>query len=405
MKIVMLTPDCYMIDRRILLEAKSLIKAGHQVTLLAGFETAKEEHFEQDEIRIHRYVYDWDDERLKTIRKKFPNNEKLQLFVNKAYMFLAKRFLEVSPFEQFMISKALEFEADVYHIHDLPCLKAGYYAAKKRNVPLVYDAHELYYAQEVLPARLQKSYFFLEKKYIRYPDVVITVNPFIARLMAERYQISEPQVILNCTEIPNNFDPQTTKSQLREKGKIPNDYKVVLYQGWISPERNLETLIKSVKYFPEHTCLAIIGYGDYELTLRQIAEQEGLTDKIFFLGKIPSEEILNYSAGADLGVIPYQPIDDNHLYCSPNKLFEYIIAGVPVIANKLPFFDLINNQYGIIENADMSSPEALGKTVSKLISNPSKLEKLKNLCYEAGQQLNWTNESNKLLTIYHQIIK
>ena len=86
-------------------------------------------------------------------------------------------------------------------------------------------------------------------------------------------------------------------------------------------------------------------------------------------------------------------------------MFEYILAGVPINANKLPFFDLINNQYGVIENADMSSPEDLGKTVSKLISNPSKLEKLKNLCYEASQQLNWTNESNKLLDIYHKLIK
>ncbi len=401
----MLTPDSYMIDRRIILEARSLVQAGHKVTLLAGFETSKEEHFEQDGIEIHRYMYDWDDERLKKIRKKLPNNEKVQLFVNKTYMFLAKRFLEVSPFEQFMISKALEFDADVYHVHDLPCLKAGYYASKMRNVPLIYDAHELYYAQDILPTRLQKLYFSLEKKYIRYPDVVITVNPFIARLMAERYEINEPQVILNCTEVPSNFNPQIAKSKLKEKGKIPNDYKVVLYQGWISPERNLETLIKSVKYFPENTCLAIIGYGDYEVTLRQIAEQEGLAEKIFFLGKIPSEEILNYSAGADIGIIPYQPIDDNHLYCSPNKLFEYILAGVPIIANQLPFFDLINNQYGIIENADLSSPQALGKVVSQLISTPSKLENLRNLCYEAGKQLNWDKESEKLLTIYNKIIK
>jgi glycosyltransferase involved in cell wall biosynthesis len=403
MKIVMLTPDCYMIDRRILLEAKSLIKAGHQVTLLAGFETAKEEHFEQDGIKIHRYVYDWDDERLKKIREKLFYNEKLQLFVNRAYMFLAKRFLEISPFEQFMISKALEFEADVYHVHDLPCLKAGYYAAKIKNVPLIYDAHELYYAQKVLPARLQKSYFLLEKKYIRYPNVVITVNPFIARLMAERYQINEPQVILNCTEIPNNFDPQTAKSKLRKKGKIPNDYKVVLYQGWISPERNLETLIKSVKYFPEHTCLAIIGYGDYEVTLRQIAEQEGLAEKIFFFGQIPSEEMLNYSAGADLGVIPYQPIDDNHLYCSPNKLFEYILAGVPIITDNLPFFNIINEKYDVIEITDLSSAEKLGKLVSHLFDNSIRLDNMKQNCLNASKELNWDVEGKKLLTMYNKL--
>lgn len=404
MKIVMLTPDCYMIDRRILLEAKSLIKEGHKVTLLAGFESAKEESFEQDGIQIYRYKYDWDDERLKQIRNKLPQNEKLQFFINKSYMFLAKRFLEVSPFDQFIISKALEFEADIYHVHDLPCLKAGYYASKYRNVPLIYDAHELYYAQEVLPPKLQKLYFSLEKKYIRYPDVVITVNPFIANLMAERYKINKPTVILNCTETPKGFDVQTTRSKIKEKELIPNKYKIVLYQGWISPERNIETIIRGVKYFPENTCLAIIGYGDYQSKLQQIAEEQKVLERVFFLGTVPSEEMLNYSVGADIGVIPYLPIDDNHMYCSPNKLFEYVLAGVPVITADLPFFKMIQEKYGVIEIADMTSPQKFGNVVSELINNPSKLKELKSRCYDAGKVLNWENEGNKLLEIYNQIV-
>ncbi|OKH18953.1 hypothetical protein NIES208_03840 [[Limnothrix rosea] IAM M-220] len=399
----MLTPDCYMIDRRILLEGKSLIRAGHQVILLAGFEAEREESFEQDGIQIHRYAYDWDDERLKKIRRKLPSNEKLQSIVNKAYMFFAKNFFEVSPFEQFLISKALEFDADVYHVHDLPCLKAGYYASTKKNVPLIYDAHELYYAQKVLPARLQKRYFILEKQYIRYPEVVITVNPFIARLMAERYQIDEPQVILNCADLPKKIDIENAKSKLREKGKIPSYYNVVLYQGWISPERNLDTLIESVKYFPKNTCLAIIGYGDYEVILRQTVEENSLMEKIFFLGQIPSEEMLDYSAGADIGVIPYQPIDDNHLYCSPNKLFEYALAGVPIITDSLPFFQLIKEKYHIIEITDLSSPKKLGKTVSHLINDSIKLNTLKQNCNQASKELNWNIESQKLLTIYNTI--
>ncbi|AKG22719.1 hypothetical protein IJ00_16835 [Calothrix sp. 336/3] len=400
----MLTPDCYMIDRRIILEAKTLIKAGHKVTLLAGFETPKEEHFEQNGIDIHRYCYDWDDERLKAIRAKLPRNESLVRFVNKAYMFLAKRFLEISPFDQFIISKALDFPADAYHVHDLPCLKAGYYASKARNVPLIYDAHELYYAQEVLPAKLQKIYFKLEKKYIKYPNIVITVNEFIASLMAERYQIKEPKVIMNCTEIPNHFQPDIAKQKLQNKGKIPSDYKIILYQGWISSERNLDTLIKGVKWFPPNACLVIIGYGDYEKNLRQIAEQEGISEKVFFLGQVPSEEMLNYSSGADIGVIPYLPIDDNHLYCSPNKFFEYILAGVPIIAEKLPFFQKMSEQYGVVQTANMSSPESFGNMVSQLLSEEETLEQMKISCHNASKELNWDEESKKLLLFYQDIV-
>ncbi len=406
MNIIMLTPDCYMIDRRIILEAKTLVKAGHKVTLLAGFETPFEEHFEQDGIEIHRYSYDWDDERLKKIRAKLPANDRLRMLVNKTYMFLARKFFEISPFDKFIISKVLEFEADVYHVHDLPCLKAGFYASKAREVPLIYDAHELYYAQNILPIKLQKLYFSLEKKYIKHPDVVITVNSFIARLMAERYKIASPQVIMNCTELPEDFAPESANQKLRHKGNIPANYeKIVLYQGWISPERNIETLVKGVKWFPENTCLAIIGYGEYEKNLREIAITEGVAERVFFLGQVPSNEMLNYSAGADLGVIPYKAIDDNHLYCSPNKLFEYILAGVPVIADDLPFFRMIKDKYGAIEVADMSSPNTFAKVVYQLICSFSKLEKLKKMCHDASQELNWEKESEKLLAIYADIPK
>ncbi|HAG11511.1 MAG TPA: hypothetical protein DCK76_09060 [Desulfotomaculum sp.] len=400
----MLAPDCYMIDRRILLEARAFIDAGNKVTLLSGFECQKEEQYIQEGIDIHRYKYDWDDERLKKIRTMLPKNDYFRTFINKSYMYLARRFFEVSPFDQFMINKALDFDADIYHVHDLPCLKAGYYAARFRSVPLVYDAHELYYAQSVLPLNLQKLYFRMEKKYIKYPDVTITVNPFIAGLMAERYKVKQPEVIMNCTESLIEIDSEEAKKKLRKKGNIPESYKIVLYQGWISQERNIETLIQGVKYFPNEACLAIIGYGEHENVLRILAKKENVGEKVFFLGAVPSDEILSLTAGADLGVIPYLPIDDNHKYCSPNKFFEFILAGVPVITGDLPFFRLMNEKYDIIKFVDISNSEMFGKLVTKLFSEPLLLDNLKTNCYKAGKELNWEVERKKLLNIYNQSV-
>lgn len=402
MKIVMITPDSYMIDRRILLEAKTLVQAGHSVILLAGFECPEEEHYVLDGIEIYRYKYDWDDERLKKIRAMLPDNDKIKMFVNKVFMRLARKFFEINPFDQFMITKLLQFDADVYHVHDLPCLKAGIQAARKKGAKLVYDAHELYYAQDVLPISLQRKYFKDEKKYIRYPDVVITVNPFIAGLMAERYHIKEPKVIMNCTELPDGFTSYTGNI-VKEKGGIPSDWKVVLYQGWISPERNIETLIKGVSFFPEDTCLALVGYGEYEATLRKLAEELGVLERVFFLGKVPSHEMLYYSVGADIGVIPYRPIDDNHRYCSPNKLFEYVLAGVPIITDDLPFFQMMQEKYGFICVTDMGSPEAFGRTVTELLSSNQKLSSMRINCKRAAEELNWEVEGKKLLEIYKHI--
>ena len=391
-----------MIDRRIILEAKTLIKAGHQVTLLAGFECPEEEHYIQDDIQIHRYKYDWADERIKRIIDKLPNNDKIRLFINKIFMVVAKRLLEINPFEQFMISKLLEFKADVIHVHDLPCLKVGIYAAEKKRVPLVYDAHELYYAQDVLPHRLQRKYYKLEKKLINTPDLVTTVNPFIAKLMAQRYNTKEPNVIMNCTEIPDNFNKDA--SLLRDKSKVPEDWSIVLYQGWISHERNIDTLIKGVKFFPEKTCLVIIGYGDYIDALKKLVIIEGVENKVIFLGKVPSEDMLNYSVGADIGVIPYRPIDDNHLYCSPNKLFEYVLAGIPVVSDKLPFFEMMQDKYGFIRTTDMSSPEAFGNIISLMLSDRKALNNMKDNCTIAAKELNWDVEGKKLVELYNKYI-
>lgn len=401
MKIVMITPDAFMIDRRILLEAKTLINAGHQVTLLAGFECHEEQEYILDDIEIYRYKYDWDDERLKRIRNKLPNNDKLKMFINRTFMLVAKKVFHLNSFEMFMVSKLNVFDADVIHVHDLPCLKVGAYVANKKGIPLIYDAHEIYYAQDVLSKKQQGFYFKYEKNNIKKAAQVITVNPFIAKLMAERYNMPEPNVILNCTELPSNFN--VYNRIIRDRVSIPQNWKIVLYQGWISAERNIETLIRGVKYFPKDSCLAILGYGEYEKTLREIAELEGIQDKVFFLGQVPSDEMLNFSVGADLGVIPYKAIDDNHLYCSPNKLFEYILAGLPIISNKLPFFELIANEYQCISMTDMDSPEIFGRHVAILLEDSVKLENLRNNCKKAAAKLNWHEEGKKLLEIYRTV--
>lgn len=403
MKIVMITPDAYMIDRRIILEAKTLVQHGHQVILLAGFECKEEEHYVLDGIEIHRYQYDWDDDRLRKLRGYLPSNDRIIAFVNRLYMAIARRYFEKSPFDQFMITRLLSFNPDIIHVHDLPCLKAGVFASREINVPLVYDAHELYYAQESLSYILTKLFYKTEKKYIRVPKAVITVNPFIAKIMSREYNVPEPNVIMNCTEMPKDFDRDAGKGLLRKKGNIPDDYRVVLYQGWISSERNIQTMIRGVHYFPEKVCLAIIGYGDFEKVLRELVTKEGLEEKVFFLGPVPSDEMLNYSAGADIGVIPYRPVDDNHLYCSPNKLFEYILAGVPVLSNDLPFFRMIKEKYDCIDTVSMESPEEFGSKVSDLLQDNEKLDLLKSNCMMAAEELNWDVESRKLLQIYDKI--
>lgn len=394
MRVTMLTDDCQMIDRRILQEAATLVEAGHQVHLLAGFECREPTEFTTRGIQVHRYNYDWDDERLKKLRLYLPNNDRVRAFVNRAFMYLARRFFRVSPFQRFVLERAYQFPADVVHVHDLPMLLPGVLLARGWGVPLVYDAHELYYAQDVLPLETQRKYFRLEKKLIRHADAVITVNEFIARLMAERYGIPEPRVIYNATELPVQ---SADGPSLRER--VGGNAPIVLFQGWLSSERNIETIVRAMPHVAAPAVLAIIGYGGHEPTLRQIALSLGVQERVHFLGAVPSEHILHLTRGASLGVIPYLPIDDNHRYCSPNKFFEYVLAGVPILAHELAFFRAMRERHGVVECCDFTSPEAVGRTITTLLQS-RQLERMRQRCADAARVLNWPTEAQKLLGIY-----
>lgn len=402
MKILMLTPDAQMIDRRILQEARTLLGAGHEVTLLAGFECGKEEDYWLDGIHVCRFQYDWDDERLKRLRRLLPLPGRLQRLLNRAFLYLARRMLSVSPFDRFIIAKGLEHPADVVHVHDLPALQAGVVLAHTWGVPLFYDAHEMYYAQDVLPPRLRHAYFRAERRLIRHPDAVITVNDFIADLMAERYGIARPHVLYNCADPEPGFDPARARTQSPLRQRVPGPGPILLFQGWLSHERNIDTLIRALAHVPPPARLAVIGYGAYQARLEEVARASAVADRVHFLGRVESRDMLDLTVGADLGLIPYLPIDENHLYCSPNKFFEYVQACLPILAHDLPFFRLMGKRHGVVRCADFTSPPALGQAIATLLADGS-LEQMRQACVPARQVLTWPVEGRKLLTLYDRL--
>jgi glycosyltransferase involved in cell wall biosynthesis len=398
MRVLMLTPDAQMIDRRILQEARTLIRAGHTVTLLAGFECNQEEEYDLDGIHVRRLRYDWDDERVKKLRRFLPASGRVKRVLNRALLFLARNFLPVPPFDRFIVEHGRQYPADVVHAHDLPALHAGAVLARAWDVPLIYDAHELYYAQEVLAPRLRRAYFRKERRLIHQAAAVITVNDFLARLMRERYGIAV-HVLYNCAAPEPGFDPDRERQRSPLRQLLPGPGPLLLYQGWISPERNIETLIKALKQVPPPARLALLGYGEHTGRLKQLAQELGLAGRVHFLGPVPSDAMLRYSAGGDLGLIPYLPIDDNHRYCSPNKFFEYVQAGVPVLAHELPFFQQMAGRHGVVACADFTSAEAVGRAITALLQG-STLAQMRRRCLTAGKFLTWSVEGKKLLALY-----
>ncbi len=402
MQVLMMVPDCQMIDRRVLQQARTLVDAGHEVTLLAGFECAREEHYACQGVQVHRYVYDWDDERLKRLRARLPDNDRLRMLVNRAWMAVARRCLHVAPFDEFVISRGRAFPADVVHVHDLPLLKHGAILAREMNARLVFDSHEIYHEQEGLTPRLRRQLLRNERRYVPRCDVFITVNEAIADYF-ERLHGRRPMVLLNCADRPPPGFDATSRADLRRRAGIPADARVVLYQGWISAERNLAALVQAAAILPEDAWLVMIGYGAYEPELKRLAENQPWSGKVRFLGRVEPQEMLALTAGADLGVIPYQPVDLNHRLCSPNKFFEYVQAGVPVLAEALPFFEEMKVRRGVVEVGRLGTPAGMAEAIRGLLADPARLERMRGACRQAAEVFNWETEGRKLLAAYARL--
>lgn len=401
MKILMTTSDHLMIDRRILQEAKSLVNLGHEVTLLAGFECPTEESYEYDGIKIKRFVYDWYDPKFAKFAKIFrlTVDSKKYFFLNKVYQFVAYKLFKVSNYNNFILDKMNQEKPDILHIHDFPMLKTGVIFSKRNQIKLIYDAHELYYSQVQLPKKIQKKYKKEESKLIRHANQVITVNPYIAKLMVERYKIETPNIIMNALPFNQISEDKTLKERFNISGKS----KILLYQGWISENRGIEKIIEAARYFDSSICLILIGYGDYLHHLKNLVDKYGLNERVFFYGEVPSKELHNLTCQADLGIIPYYPVDENNYYCSPNKLFEFTMAHVPFISNELPFLSDMIFDYQFGEVCDLNNPHFTAKLVNKILLDSERLERLKLAAKKASKILNWENEQLKLYKIYDEL--
>ena len=392
-----------MIDRRILQSAQTLIDAGASVRLLAGFECPKAESYDIGDIHVERNVFDWHDTRVQRIIDGLPI--KLTGYAKTAAWIGMRRLLtaatDLNSFEHFILRKALEQPFDVVHVHDFPMLKSGIKAARRAGVPIVYDAHELYHAQVVLPEKTQRAYRATERRLIRKVDAAITVNPFIAAEMARDYKVPAPHVLLNAMPLKH-----AQGAGLREKLGLDASTRIVMYQGWMSAERGIDRLVRAAAKFPDNVRLVLVGYGAAEEDLKQISKQQGTDDgRVIFYGRVEPDDLAPLTASADLGVIPYTPVDLNHLYCSPNKLFEFVMGGLPFLANDLPYLRSVCETYGVGEVTDLQSEEAIAREVGAIFADPSRYQRMRDAAVRAREILNWDVEGAKLVDIYRRNIE
>jgi len=366
-----------------------------KVELGKKIKRTKQKHNKKSILR-KRKIFRFKNEVRKFIIRSFKKNK------NKVYNSLRKFLLlfhKPLSFIDFYIKayKLMKDESyDVYHCHDLNTLPIGHYLKKKNKGILIYDSHELYTETSNTKRVEKKIYAILEKKLIKSADKVITVCDSIAEELVERYNVERPDILMNC---PPPIILKEKYNLIRNATDISEEQPVILYQGGFSVNRGLFNLIESMKYV-DNGVLVMMGWGKIEDELRAWVTKLELSGKVVFIPPAPQNDLLYWSSSADLGVIPYQFVGLNNYYSCPNKLFEYIGAGLPIICSNFPELSKIVEGYELGCTFDPEKPEEIAEAINKVLKDKMELSKRSVNSLKASEMLNWDVQSVVLKEIY-----
>ncbi len=396
--VVMLTAD-RQIDRRITLEADSLEAAGWQVLIVGMPLDGGQDH----DARVVRVgcdagvaprenlilaAYRW-------LRGCLPMNGAVMRWLKR----MAWRYVvdQESFYTHLFLATALRYTPRVFVAHDLPMLPVAARAAHARGARLVYDSHELYSEQE-FSEHERREWAQIEARHIGACDLVITVNHSIASELRRRYALSGVQVIYNAErtrQVP------ATSRHLHEAFGLSADKKIVLMQGGLSAGRHLEVLVDAMRFVHNRSVvLVLLGDGLLLNRLKKMALQPDLVGRVYFHAAVPQNALLELTAAADAGMIPYQATCLNNYYCTPNKLFEFIAAGLPILATDLPEIRRMVHEREIGLLGDTSTPKKLAVLLDEFFSDEQRFAAWKARVLVARKEICWEQEEKKLVEIY-----
>ncbi len=291
-----------------------------------------------------------------------------------------------------LFSKLLFSKADLLVANDLDTLWPNYLVSKWKKIPLIYDSHELFCeVPELLKSPLKRKIWLkLEANIVPKLKNCITVNESIARIFEQKYKVTF-HVVRNIAQYKSDFHPKT-----REELGLPFHKKIILLQGaGINIDRGAEELIDAMVYL-DNTLLLIIGGGDVWQLLGEKIKQQALESKVILVDKIPKHDLIHYTANADLGLSVDKNTNLNYFYSLPNKIFDYIHAGLPILASPLPEIAKIIETYSLGEFIENHNPVHLSEKIKSLL-NSEKLNLYKHNTRLASTELNWEKEKQKLI--------
>lgn len=300
--------------------------------------------------------------------------------------------------------KLIQTPAEVYHAHDDNALAPCYIAALWHKTPLIFDAHEFPLKDVTHRRWLNLLLTHLLTLMMRRCSGIITVSPPIAQEIGKLYHVSNVSLVRNIAI----YQKPLKSNRLRQFLSLGSDVQIALYQGNLQDDRSLDTLVRAGTFLEKNIVIVLIGkgVGSTQARLEALIASEGVGDRVKIIPPIPYAELLEWTASADIGLITFSPNYSTSIrLCLPNKLFEYIMAGLPVLASPLDAVEDVLRKYDVGLVVSSLSPVDIGTAIEAMLADRTGLERMRSNALAAAQkELCWERERSQLIRLYQNIL-
>ncbi|HZK98120.1 MAG TPA: glycosyltransferase family 4 protein [Prolixibacteraceae bacterium] len=318
--------------------------------------------------------------------------------IHRLDMFFRNGRLFYFEFNIRLILFAIKGGFDVFVANGLGVLPGIGLSAFLKRKPFAYDCYDLSTESAEMIGKPFGRWVWkvIERSLIRKARRVYTISESIAIFLEAKYKI-HVDLVRNTPEF------QAIKNYPPEYRLVHEGLKVLIYQGAVNKGRGLEMIINAMKYLPE-AMFFIVGEGAEEKELEKLVLKTSLYNRVIFYGRVPFEELKFLTMQADLGLSAEEDICLNYRYSLPNKLFDYIHAGIPVLVSGMPEMEKIVTERQIGKIILDRSPEKLAAKIRAMLSDDESVKMWRENAITTAREYNWSNEKKKVIEIYQEFL-